>query len=107
MEINSMEQAKKVAVVSYLTIVGCLIAIFMNQDKHPFARFHIRQSLGISLTFYALGYIVGSFDSWLITTPFYVFFFLLWIFGFTGALQGEYRIVPILGALFQKVFKSL
>lgn len=101
-------QDKKIAIISYLTIIGCIIAMIMNSEKkYPFASFHNRQALGITLLFFALGYPVGYFDSWAITMGFYLCFFILWIYGFIGALQYEQREVPLLGKLFQKLFKGI
>lgn len=103
-----MEQNKNAAIVAYLTIIGSVIAIFMNsENKSSFASFHIRQALGIFLTFFALGYPIGYFDSWMISFAFYVFFFILWIFGFLGALNNEEKKVPLLGDFYQNLFKSL
>lgn len=103
-----MEQNKNAAIVAYLTIIGAVIAIFMNnENKSAFASFHIRQALGIFLTFFLLGYPIGYFDSWMISSAFYVFFFILWIYGFLGALNGEEKKVPLVGDLYQNVFKSL
>lgn len=101
-------QDKKIAIISYLTIIGCIIAMIMNSEKkYPFASFHNRQALGITLLFFALGYPVGYFDSWAITMGFYLCFFILWIYGFIGALQYEQREVPLVGKLFQKLFKGI
>jgi uncharacterized membrane protein len=107
--INDIEKGKNAAIVSYLTIIGSIIAIFMNQDenKSEFASFHNRQALGIFLTWAILGYFVGNFDSWIISTALYVMIFMLWIFGFLGALNGERKLIPIVGDFFQKIFKSL
>lgn len=103
-----MEQNKNAAIVAYLTIIGSVIAIFMNsENKSSFASFHIRQALGIFLTFFALGYPIGYFDNWMISSAFYVFFFILWIYGFMGALNGEEKKVPLLGDFYQNIFKSL
>ncbi|MBN8566862.1 MAG: hypothetical protein J0M25_09045 [Flavobacteriales bacterium] len=103
-----MEQNKNAAIVAYLTIIGTVIAIFMNnENKSLFASFHIRQALGIFLTFFALGYPVGYFDSWMISSAFYIFFFILWIYGFMGALNNEEKKVPLLGDFYQNIFKSL
>ncbi|HRE78994.1 MAG TPA: hypothetical protein PLL09_14340 [Flavobacterium sp.] len=103
-----MEQNKNAAIVAYLTIIGSVIAIFMNsENKSSFASFHIRQALGIFLTFFALGYPIGYFDSWMISSAFYIFFFILWIFGFMGALNNEEKKVPLLGDFYQNIFKSL
>ena len=99
---------KTIAIVSYLTIIGTIIAIIMNiENKNKFASFHIRQALGLILTFLALGYPIGYFDSWMVSSAFYLFFFVLWIFGFLGALQGQMTLAPIVGPFFQKLFKGL
>jgi uncharacterized membrane protein len=103
-----MEQNKNAAIVAYLTIIGAVIAIFMNnENKSSFASFHIRQALGIFLTFFALGYPIGYFDNWMISSAFYVFFFILWIYGFMGALNGEEKKVPLVGDFYQNLFKGL
>ena len=104
---NEIEQGKQTAIVSYLTIIGTVIAIFMNnENKNSFASFHIRQALGIFLTFFLLGYPIGYFDSWMITASFWTFIFILWLFGFMNALNGEQKAVPFLGEFYQKLFKS-
>ena len=106
---NDLEKGKNTAIVSYFTIIGSIVAIFMNQDenKSEFASFHIRQAIGIFLTFFLLGYPIGYFDSWMITSSFWVFIFILWIYGFLGVLSGEKRMVPLVGEFYQKMFKSL
>lgn len=102
-------QNKDAALVAYLTILGAVIAIFMNNEekKTEFASFHIRQALGIFLSFFLLGYFVGYADSWTVSSAFYLFYFILWIYGFSGALSGQKRLIPVVGAFFQKTFKSL
>jgi uncharacterized membrane protein len=102
-------QNKDAALVAYLTILGAVIAIFMNNEekKTEFASFHIRQALGIFLSFFLLGYFVGYADSWTVSSAFYLFYFILWIYGFSGALSGQKRLIPVVGAFFQTTFKSL
>jgi uncharacterized membrane protein len=105
---NNIEEGKKTAIVSYLTIIGAIIAVFMNtENKNTFASFHIRQALGIFGSFFLLGYFVGGFDSWMISSAFYTFYFILWIYGFLGALQGQMNLIPFLGEQFQKLFKNI
>ncbi len=105
---TDLDNGKNIAIISYLTIIGTIVAILMNnEDKSDFARFHIRQSLGIFLSFFLLGYFIGYFDSWMITSAFWVFIFVLWLFGFITALNGEKKEMPIVGAFFQKIFKNL
>ena len=105
---ETIEEGKSNAIISYLTIIGTIIAFYLNNDaKNEFASFHIRQSLGLWLTFFALGYIIGGFDSWLVTLGWYIFFGVLFIFGFMTAVTGRTQPTPILGALYQKIFAGL
>lgn len=96
---------KPAAVWSYLTFVGLLIAFSMNgESKNPFAAFHIRQALGLNVLFILLMIPMGYFDTWMISGPFYLAFFALWLFGIISAFQGKTQAVPIVGGLFQNVF---
>lgn len=102
------KESKNTAIIAYFTIIGAVIALFMNSDKkNPFASFHIRQALGIFLSFFLIGYFIGYFDSWTISSAFYLFYFILWMYGFIGALQGQMKAIPILGEQFQKIFKNI
>ena len=59
---NDIKNGKTVAVISYFYLIGVLIAYLTNSDKKSaFAYFHIRQSLGLWLSFMALGYPIGYF----------------------------------------------
>ena len=106
---ENTDKSKNTAIVAYLTIIGSVVAIFMNQDenKSEFGSFHIRQALGLFISFFLLGYFIGYFDSWTVTSAFYIFYFILWIYGFLGAIQGEKRVLPLVGTFFQSSFKSL
>ena len=105
---NSIEDGKSTAITSYILIVGVLIAMSMNSEKkNPFASFHIRQSLGLSLLFISLGLIVSPFDSPNISIAMWVFVSVLWGFGLFSAIRGETTPVPLLGNLFQKWLKSI
>lgn len=105
-----MEQKedKTIAIISYCTIFGSIIALIMNSEKkYPFAVFHNRQALGLNLLFFAMGYPIGHYNSWFVIVPFYLAFIVLWLFGFAAALQYEAKIVPIVGSFFQRIFKSI
>jgi uncharacterized membrane protein len=106
---ENLDKSKNIAIIAYLTIIGAVIAIFMNQEenKSAFASFHIRQALGLFLSFFLLGYFVGYADSWYASSAFYIFYFVLWIYGFTSALQGQMKALPVVGAFFQNLFKTL
>ncbi|MFK7831670.1 MAG: hypothetical protein AB8B52_00205 [Winogradskyella sp.] len=105
---HTVEDGKTLGVVAYLTLIGVLIAFFMNQDKrNPFISFHIRQGLGLWILYFAIGYVVGSFDSWMVTYSFWIFFSVLFIYGIFGAVSRQTNKIPLLGDLFQKLFKSI
>lgn len=107
MDEQTVYLGKPAAVWGYLTFVGLLISFSMNgESKNSFAAFHIRQSLGLNLLFVLLMMPMGYFDSWMISGPFYLAFFALWIFGIISAFQGKALPVPLLGNLFQKVFSK-
>ena len=105
---NIIEQGKTAAITGYILIVGVLIALTMNaEQKNPYASFHIRQALGLSLTFIAIGTLISNFANPMITFPFWLFMSVLWGYGFVTAIKGETRPVPLLGGIFQKWFKRL
>jgi len=105
---EEIQQGKSNAIVAYFTIIGCIIAIFMNmENKNKFASFHIKQALGIHILYFLLLAIVSGFNSWLITFSFWLFVFILWVYGFIGALQGRKTIIPLVGEYFQKWFDKL
>ncbi len=105
---NTASEGKTAAIIGYLTIIGTVIALVMNNEKkNTFAAFHIRQALGLFLTQFMLGYLVGAADSWTVSYVFWGVIFALWLIGFSGAAQGVERHIPLLGPLYQKLFKSI
>lgn len=105
---NTIEEGKTAAITSYILIVGVLIAMSMNgETKNPFASFHIRQALGISLTFISLGLIISNFDSILISAPMWIFVSVLWSYGIFSAINGETKPLPLLGKYYQIWFKNV
>ncbi|MBK8599899.1 MAG: hypothetical protein IPN80_04505 [Flavobacterium sp.] len=102
---NTIEEGKTAAITSYILIVGVLIALSMNsENKNSFASFHIRQALGLTITFLSLGLIVSNFDSLMISATMWIFVSILWTYGFFTAIKGDMKPLPLLGSLFQKVF---
>jgi uncharacterized membrane protein len=102
---NTIDEGKTAAITSYILIVGVLIALSMNsENKNSFASFHIRQALGLSITFVSLGLIVSNFDSLMISATMWIFVSILWTYGFFTAIKGDTKPVPLLGNLFQKAF---
>ncbi len=105
---NSVNEGKTLALVAYLTLIGTLIAFFMNQERrNAFTFFHIRQALGLGLLYIALGYIISSLDSLMVSISFWIFFSVLFLYGIYGAITGKANRIPILGDFFQNLFKSI
>ena len=105
---NTVEEGKPAAITIYILIIGVLIAMSMNsENKNPFASFHIRQALGLSITFISLGMIVSNFDSFMISGTMWVFVSILWTYGIFTAIKGETKPIPLLGNLFQKAFNTI
>ncbi|NAY91057.1 hypothetical protein GTQ34_03915 [Muricauda sp. JGD-17] len=102
---NESKAGKTTAIVAYITLVGCLIAITMNMEpKNAFARFHIRQAFGIHLLFHALAIVLSFAEIVFLSIPLYLFYLVLWGYGFIQALNEKYRALPLLGSYFQKWF---
>jgi len=98
---NTDSDGKTIAIVSYITWIGWIIALIMNNDKkNDFARFHIRQSLII---------MIGSLLTWIryVGWIWGIFLLVLWIIGLIAAINGEKKQVPVLGALAQDWFKGI
>jgi uncharacterized membrane protein len=105
---KTIEEGKTAAITSYILIVGVMIAISMNSEKrNSFASFHIRQALGLTVTFLSLGLIVSNFDSLMISATMWIFVSVLWTYGIFTAIRGEIKPLPLLGNLFQKTFKFI
>lgn len=105
---SNIKEGKTAAIISYILIFGPLIAISMNsENKNTFASFHIRQGLGITLTFILLGLTISHFESIMIAAPMWVFISVLSVYGIFTAARGETSPLPLLGSFFQKWLKFL
>ena len=98
-------QARTIAIIAYLTIVGALISITMNlEPKYDFARFHTRQAFGLHLCFLAFALFLSQWFNLYAWVALYICYFALWFYGFLAALQGKKREVPLVGSYFQEWF---
>lgn len=98
-------EGKSTALIAYITLVGAIIAIFMNQEpKHEFARFHIRQAFGLHLVFHGLAIVLSNTGLPFAWVFLYLVFFGLWLFALIGATQNQRKELPLLGSYFQKWF---
>lgn len=102
---KTAKEGRTVAIIAYLTIVGCLIAITMNiEPKNPFSRFHIRQAFGIHVLYHVLAIALSYLGfAWGAVILFF-FYLLIWGFGFINAMNGNMKELPVVGPQFQKWF---
>lgn len=89
--------ATLVAVVSYFTLIGWVVAMIIY-DKHQssLASFHLRQSLGLIITGAILSLI--PLVGWVLN----IGVILGWIVGVYSAIQGQEYKVPVLGDFYQE-----
>lgn len=102
-DVNQVSKdGKNIALIAHLTLIGWIIAFVMNNNtKSEFGSFYIRQVLGLGLLGLVLNFI--PILGWIALLGVLV----LWIMSLIGALNGEKKLTPVLGAYFQDWFKSL
>ncbi|MET1259221.1 MAG: hypothetical protein HRT65_03740 [Flavobacteriaceae bacterium] len=102
---QEVQQGKTTAIIAYLTLVGSLIAITMNlEPKNGFARMHTRQAFGTHISFHALAIVFNYSDFLFAWMGLYLFYLVLWGYGFIGAISGKRSVLPVIGPYFQKWF---
>lgn len=95
------------AIVSYFTFVGLIIAIIMNLEKrNSFTSFHIRQMLGLIMML-IFSNLVEEYINSLLGTAFWIITFVSWLFGLYHAIKEDYKPIPVLGDKFQEWFKNI
>ncbi len=108
MENTTVNEGKTIAIISYITFIGTIIAFIMNNDKkNSFAAFHIRQMIGLILLGIVINLIARVANLGLISTVLGLVPLVFWVLGFIGVLQGEEKKVPLLGDMFQEWFKGI
>jgi len=108
MENQTVKEGKTIAIISYLWIIGLIIAFVMNNNKRNyFASFHIRQMTGLALISVLNGWVIYKFIGAWASGIIGLVLFVLWVIGIIGAIQGEEKKVPLLGDQFQDWFKNI
>lgn len=101
--------AKLLAIVSHITIIGWIIALVINSgNKNEYASYYIRQNLGLFLAGVAISIVwVVPVLGWLIGIVGSILLFIFWLMSLIWSISDEMKPVPILGEKFQEWFKSL
>ena len=102
-----IKDGKTLAIISYLTFIGLIIAIIMNLEKrNPFTLFHIRQMFGLMIML-IFSNLVEQYVNSLLGTAFWIITFVCWLFALFYAIKEEYKPIPVLGEKFQEWFKNI
>jgi uncharacterized membrane protein len=104
---------RTVAILAYITLIGFIIAIVMHSSKKtPLGAFHLRQVLGLFVT----GLVIWIPCIILSLIPFVNFLmilvwpalgislFVLWVMGLIAAVNGQQKLMPVVGEHYQKWF---
>lgn len=113
----AVTEDRTVAIISYLTLIGFIIAIVLFGQpgkKTALNGFHLRQNLGLLIAsfvvFFAISIIgfipVIGLITLLLSPVCGIGFLVLWIMGLLGAVNGEQKPVPVIGAKIQEIFKG-
>lgn len=104
----STPEGKTEAILAYITVIGLIIAFVMNNEKkYPFAKFHIKQSLGLVVVGLVLVIIsLIPILGWIIYLIGLVVMIYMWVMGLIHAVNGRMEPVPILGDRFDEWFKN-
>jgi uncharacterized membrane protein len=122
--ITTGDNGKTAGIISYLTIIGWLIAFFaMHKDnKTDLGSYQLRQTLLFHIVsmvvywilgmifaaiFFSSGFTTGWFSVIAINWILRVGFFILWIIGFIGAINGEKKPIPLIGEKAQSIFSTI
>lgn len=112
------DPGKTVAILSYCTLIGWIIAIVLNSDnnnKSELGVFHLRQGLGIFISGFAMAILSAifmfiPFIGWLIAIVInlgYIALLVLWILGLISAINGEKKLIPIVGQFYQNILGGI
>ncbi len=106
--------AKTIAWVSYLTLIGWIIAFVSYGNLNPkssLPTFHLRQSFGLILLGIASSLIfrmLGGLSVIGILSPIvWILLIVLWILGLLAAINSEEKPVPVIGTYFSNGFNLL
>jgi uncharacterized membrane protein len=101
--VETSTEDKTVAIISYLTLIGFIVAIVLHGNKKTkLGAFHLRQVLGLLISGFALGIVaIIPFLGWIIAFVGSIFLCVCWIIGFIAAIGGKEKPFPLIGAFIQ------
>lgn len=111
--INDVAKGKTIAILSYCTLLGWIIAIILHQsDKTKFGAYHLRQGLGLFIFAFgafvaisALGWVMWFL--WFLVPVVQLGALTLIILGIVNAAQEKTKPLPLIGELSNKMLSGL
>jgi len=114
------ENGKTAGIISYFFIIGWLIAYFgfHQNNKTSLGSYQLRQTLlfhlawmivrwGLGMILGLIWFTTGVFSLALLLWAVNIAFFVLWLIGLIGAINGEKKPIPILGEPAQSMFSGI
>jgi uncharacterized membrane protein len=97
---------RTVAILSYITIIGFIIAIVLHSSKKTaLGAYHLRQCLGLFVTAVVGGFcMIIPLLNVLLIPVLGIGLFVLWILGLIAAVNGQQKPMPLVGEYYQKWF---
>jgi uncharacterized membrane protein len=104
-----------VALLAYLTIIGFVVAIVLHSSKKTaLGSFHLRQVLGLFITGFVIWIPcliltmipVVNIIMILVWPLLGISLFVLWIMGLIAAINGQQKLMPVVGVHYQKWFAN-
>lgn len=106
--------SKTIAILSYITIIGWLVAYFKNKDmapKNDLAVYHLKQGLGFFIVSVilniGLSVITALVPSLYFINLIGIVLFIIWIIGIINAANEVKKPLPLIGKIFENQFEFL
>lgn len=111
--LDDVTRGKTIAILSYCTLIGWIIAIIMHQsEKTKYGAYHIRQALGLFI--FAVGaFVVISMFVWFMWFLLFLYpvvqltLLAFVIIGIVNAVNGKMKPLPLIGALSDKMLAGI
>jgi len=110
---SDVAKGKTIAILSYCTLIGWIIAIIMHQsEKTRFGAYHLRQGLGLFI--FALGAIIALsivgwalWFLWFLVPVIQLAALVFIILGILNASGGKTQPLPLIGTLSDKMLAGI
>ena len=117
---NGQIEDKTVGILAYVTLIGFIIALVLNQNKtgeeKRFGAFHLRQALGLIIVAVGIFIVVAILTAILgmisfgllaivslLSTLIWLGFLALIILGIVNAANGTFKEIPVIGSISTKM----